>query len=235
MADFNAAVARTLKHEGGYQEIDSDSGNYVCPLSTGSYWVNARNYPYKCRDGSNPALVGTNFGIAAPVLAAYKGRIITKNDMKSLPATDAIEIYKQNFWDKNNLTALKDQAISELAFDTLVNHQRGAFVIQRGINMADVGAVAVNEDNIFGSKTREAINQLFDMGHRKNLNDSIVQSRIEYINQVLADNPQLGNFASGLLSRAKSFFLSKRGMKVSGLMLILGSIFVLFLLGKKNK
>ena len=55
MAEFIPIHNFVIKEEGGYQDMPSDTGNYV--------------------DG---VLVGTNYGISAPVLKSYLGRTPSK-------------------------------------------------------------------------------------------------------------------------------------------------------------
>lgn len=99
MATFEKAQKIVGINEGGYQYDPRDEGNYYAGH-----------------------LIGTNYGISAPTLAGYLGRIPTVDDMKSLSRTAAEEILKINYWLKNNLGDLKNQSVATLIYDGTVNH-----------------------------------------------------------------------------------------------------------------
>lgn len=99
MAEFEKAQALVALSEGGYQNDPRDSGNYY-----------------------NGNLIGTNWGISAPTLASYLGRDPSVSDMKSLSRKTAEQIYRVNYWDKNNLGQIKNQSIANLLYDGVVNH-----------------------------------------------------------------------------------------------------------------
>jgi lysozyme family protein len=63
------------KHEQGYQAMKEDKGNYV--------------------DGK---LIGTKFGISAPVLKRYLGRTPTVQDMKNLKLESALDILENQYY-----------------------------------------------------------------------------------------------------------------------------------------
>lgn len=98
MAVFKDAQQLVGLAEGGYQKDPRDRGNY---------------YQGK--------LIGTNWGISAPVLAEYLRRPPTVEDMKSLKRVTAEEILKINFWLKNNLDKIKNQSVANLLYDGVVN------------------------------------------------------------------------------------------------------------------
>lgn len=98
MAVFKEAQQLVGLAEGGYQNDPRDRGNY---------------YQGK--------LIGTNWGISAPVLATYLERTPTVADMKSLKKATAEEILKINYWLKNNLDKIKNQSVANLLYDGVVN------------------------------------------------------------------------------------------------------------------
>ncbi len=98
MADFNTAVQQTLKFEGGYSNNPADKGNYY-----------------------NGILVGTNYGVSAPVLAQYLGRTPSVDDMKNLTQQEAIAIYKRGYWDPLGADNIQNESVAGLLFDTAVN------------------------------------------------------------------------------------------------------------------
>lgn len=103
MADFDLAQTFVHRAEGGFQADPRDGGNY-----TGG------------RVGQG-ALVGTRYGISAPVLARYLGREITRADMEGLPYGTALQIYRSLYWNPLELDRLSDQALALLLYDGAVN------------------------------------------------------------------------------------------------------------------
>ncbi len=99
MANFVKAQKIVGINEGGYQNEPQDEGNYYMGH-----------------------LIGTNWGISAPTLAGYLGRIPTVNDMKALQKHTAEEILRINYWLKNNLDKLNNQSVATLIYDGAVNH-----------------------------------------------------------------------------------------------------------------
>lgn len=99
MAEFKAAQKIVGLNEGGYQNNPLDEGNY--------YMGN---------------LIGTNWGISAPALGAFLGRVPSKLEMMQLPRSTAEQILQANYWLKNNLEKLQNQSVATLIYDGVVNH-----------------------------------------------------------------------------------------------------------------
>lgn len=114
MAVFKEAQKLVGLAEGGYQADPRDTGNY-----------------YKGQ------LIGTNWGISAPVLAKYLGRTPSVEDMKRLTRATAEEILKINYWLKNNFDKLKNQSIANLLYDGAVNHGSNGmrFLVEKGLRV----------------------------------------------------------------------------------------------------
>lgn len=136
MAEFKKAQVIVGINEGGYQDDPQDSGNY-----------------YKGR------LIGTNWGISAPVLAEYLGRIPTKLEMQNLSKKVAIEILRIRFWSKNHLGSLKNQSVANLIYDGVVNHGIGGMRNLIDIAIKSVGG-KINYYEIFTPKGIRYINSL---------------------------------------------------------------------------
>jgi lysozyme family protein len=104
--NLRRAVAIVFKHEGGYTDNPKDPGNW-----TGGKIGVGR-------------LVGTNMGIAAPTLAAYRRREVTALDMRTLTRAEADRIISGQYW----ITAGCDSAphgCDLSLFDTSVNSGPG--------------------------------------------------------------------------------------------------------------
>lgn len=98
MANFKKAQQIVGLNEGGFQIDPRDQGNYF-----------------------KGNLIGTNWGISAPLLASYLGRIPTREEMKALPKKTAEEILRQVYWMRNKLDQLKNQSVATLIYDGTVN------------------------------------------------------------------------------------------------------------------
>lgn len=117
MADFNKAIPKILKAEGGYTRNPNDLGNYQCE----SGWAKREGDKFVCKSGKFAHLTGTNRGIAAPTLNAWKGRPVTDSEMKHLTEDEAKKIYKAIFWNKIKGDAITEQSKAEVLFDAYVN------------------------------------------------------------------------------------------------------------------
>lgn len=134
MANFLIAINIILAQEGGYQAYESDQANYV--------------------DG---VLIGTNYGISAPVLADYWGRVPTQQEMRNLPVETAKSIYKRKFWDKMRGDQIESQEVANLLFDFYVHYPSyAAKSVQSILNLMGNNLVV---DGIVGKKTIKAINE----------------------------------------------------------------------------
>ena len=109
MADFQKAQVIVGLNEGGYQDDPRDSGNYYMGQ-----------------------IIGTNWGISAPTLASYLGRIPTRLEMQNLSKRTAEDILKRYYWLRNNLDRLTNQSVATLIYDGTVNHGTNAmrFIIE---------------------------------------------------------------------------------------------------------
>lgn len=107
MADFEIAYKTIARNEGGYQCESDDNGNW-----TGGHKGVGH-------------LVGTNWGITAPELAAYLKRTPTVADMKSLDKLTAKKIFKINYWDSIKGDEIPYQDIAVQMLDMAVNGGTG--------------------------------------------------------------------------------------------------------------
>jgi lysozyme family protein len=115
-----------FKSEGGYQNNKNDTGNY-----------------YKGQ------LIGTNFGVSAPILATYLGRTPTVKDMKNLTREDARKIAKINYYDKFMIEKLPVE-LREIVFHSVyLGESRGVKALQE--------LLGVDVDGIVGPKTTAAM------------------------------------------------------------------------------
>src|SRR3990167_6174307 len=122
-ADFNKAQELVKRAEGGYSNDPRDKGNWV--------------------DG---ILVGTNWGISAPVLKVYLGHILTMEETKKLSYSTALEIYKKGYWNAIKGDQINDQKLAEMLYDTSVNQGSGK-AIKYVKDSLDIKTYDVNEIN----------------------------------------------------------------------------------------
>ena len=167
------AIDTILKHEGGFQDDKEDPGNY----------------------NTKGELVGTNFGIAAKTLEEYRGKPVSKVDMRSLTKKEAREIYEAQYAAplEKNLGITKDSPYYDHILDMSVNHGYGNTVpiVQR--------ALGVKVDGKAGPATRKALRDASD------ISGALVDHRKGFYEQIMKSNPEMERYRNGWLSRAESF------------------------------
>jgi len=136
MANFLEAYRNTAKWEGGYTDVPEDNGN----------WTGAKRGVGK--------LIGTNRGITAWELAAYMGKMPTVDDMKNLPESIALEIYKKNYWNKMKGDEIESQEIANSLYDSCVN-----MGLAQAIKLAQ-RAQGLQETGVIDNVTLNALNGL---------------------------------------------------------------------------
>lgn len=144
-ADCQKALATIFGHEGGYQCLKNDSGNW-----TGG----------KVGKGE---LKGTKFGIAA---ASYP-----KVDIQSLTLDQAAKYYERDYWNPLQLGKIKSQWLATMIFDSAVNCGTGtaAILVARTINVLNGKDEDYPADPVLSQKEIDWINdftktRLFESG-----------------------------------------------------------------------
>lgn len=163
MASFSKSQRIVGLNEGGYQNDPRDSGNYYQGI-----------------------LIGTNWGISAPVLASYLGRTPSKSDMVNLPRSTAEKIFKINFWLKNKFDKLKNQSLATLIYDGAVNHGTNGmrFLVERALKTVKRPMSYYEVFTEKGIKHLNGINQrrLFDAVKKARLDKYRSSKQTHYIN-----------------------------------------------------
>ena len=103
VASFEEAQSAVKEVEAGYSDDRGDTGN----------WVEVPGYGKR--------FIGTNHGISAPILQQHLGRIPKREDMEKLSYQTALEIYKKDYWNAQNLSTLCDQSVANVIYDGCVN------------------------------------------------------------------------------------------------------------------
>lgn len=119
--NFDKAVAFTLQSEGGYVDDKRDSGG------------------------------ATNRGITIHTLSNWRGKTVSKDDVKALTEAEAMAIYKANYWTATHCDALP-LPIACIVFDSAVNS--GGFNAIKFLQRA----LGVKDDGKFGKMTLNAVN-----------------------------------------------------------------------------
>lgn len=117
---FERAITHVLKSEGGYVDHPQDPGG------------------------------ATNRGITLATLSIWRGRKVTKAEVKALTEAEAKAIYRKNYWDVVRGDALP-AGLDLAVFDFGVNSgtQRAAKYLQ--------GVVGVRQDGVIGPATLKAV------------------------------------------------------------------------------
>ncbi len=109
---FQACLAEVLKHEGGYVDDPRDPGG------------------------------ATNLGIAMATLAAWRGKPVTKQDVRDLSVAEAGAIYRARYWDQVRGDALPP-GVDLVVFDAAVNSgpARSIQWLQAALGVPQDGAI----------------------------------------------------------------------------------------------
>lgn len=174
---FTTALAIVLAHEGGYQAMPDDPGNW-----TGG----------KIGAGE---LKGTKFGLSA---ATYPGL-----EIASLSEADAAAIYRRDWWDRFGLDRLPSPLAAKL-FDAAVNIgiDEAVRALQRALRaaVASDGSVRIAEDGKLGRETIDAA-----CAHASNtVLPALREALAGHYRLIVAKNPAQARFLNGWLARAYS-------------------------------
>lgn len=144
MADFKIAYDLTMKAEGGYANNKLDSGGETI------YGISRKNFP---------TWSGWDIVDAAKNLPNFPQSLYTNEEL----TRKKLEFYKDNFWNKLNLSNLNNQSIANELFDTAVNMGTGVagLFLQRCLNVSNRGGKDYPDlqlDGNIGMKTILAMN-----------------------------------------------------------------------------
>jgi len=110
--NFAACLAETLRHEGGWADNPKDPGG------------------------------ATMKGITIGTYSQFKGRKVTKDELRAIPDADLQTIYRRNYWDKVRGDELP-AGLDLVAFDGAVNSgpSKGAKWLQTALGVPVDGAI----------------------------------------------------------------------------------------------
>lgn len=175
---FAAAVATVLAHEGGYQAMPDDPGNWT-----------------QGRIGAGD-LKGTKYGISAAQYPAL--------DIAALSADDAAAIYRRDWWDRFGLGRLPPPLAAKL-FDAAVNIgiENAVVALQRALRAAGgagAGKATIAEDGQLGAATIAAAAAIAPDLVLPALREALAG----HYRLIAARNPAEARFLTGWLARAYS-------------------------------
>lgn len=199
---FQLAVEKVLKHEGGFVDHPADRGG------------------------------ATNWGITQKVYEKFKGRAVTLAEMKNMPKSDAIAIYKAEYWDKVGGGQLKFYSIAFVIFDQAINRGVGSAVMQAQ------RIAGVKADGAMGPKTIAAINT---MGETDFMSKYLAAS-LNFYESVVKNRPSQSAFIDGWRNRITSIedyvgqFVGKENgavaLSAGTILMLVGFVFLFVSLAK---
>lgn len=135
-ADIAPALTATFGHEGGYQCLRADSGNWTGGVV------------------GKGELKGTKYGIAA--------NSYPNEDIRNLSLDRAATIYKRDFWGASRCDEWRSQIIANVYFGWAVNQGQGtaARILQRAINYAGWPRPIIPVDGKIGKGTVNRLNEV---------------------------------------------------------------------------
>lgn len=128
MADINKTSSIIVSHEGGYQCMKEDKGNY----------------------NSRGQLVGTKYGISALAYEKHFGKIPTSEDMANLTSDDFVIVLTE-YWNMWKADLIENQSIADILVDWTYNS--GSWGIKKPQE-----ALGLKVDGKVGKNTIMAVN-----------------------------------------------------------------------------
>lgn len=185
MASFAKAIPIILKNEGGFVNNVNDAGG------------------------------ATNMGISLrwlQTLPLSEGDInkdgkIDINDIKTMTAAAATQLYKRNWWDKYGYDKLSDTTIATKIFDYAVNMgaKRAHILVQTAMNKTFNSKLVV--DGVAGTSTFAAVNSIATFEDRQRFIDALSNEAWLFYQNLVASKPSNSVFLKGWKTRA--FSISK--------------------------
>lgn len=146
----------------------------------------------------------TNFGITQKTLAAYRGKPVSLDDVRSLTKGEATRIYIDDYYLKPGVWKLP-QEVQEQVFDMCVNHgQKRAFMILQEALNTHARKQVISVDGKIGPLMINATEMaVADVGNI--INNFIADARITFYERLIRNDPSQEVFRRGWMNRANSF------------------------------
>lgn len=187
-AKFDIAQNGVHNAEGKYTDDRDDSGNW-----TGG----------EVEEGM---LLGTKFGIAAPTLVDYYNKsglgTPSQQDMIDLTYETALEIYKKDYWDAQELSNFKSQSLANVLYDGCVNQGPGATltILKKSLDEINIDSTNVNSWNELHDELIDDVNSL-TIKKTEKLFHTIKKKRWEKYIYIIKDNPRKKKYHNGWKNR----------------------------------
>lgn len=141
----------------------------------------------------------TNYGITRQTLAAWRGRSVTTDEVKCMSRSEAAEIYRAVYYFGPGIDSLP-AALQEHVFDIAVNSgpRTSITLLQRALNRC---GASLKEDGVLGPETRAAAAAYAC----EDINRELVDARLGYYDEIVANDPKQRAFIDGWRKRAKVF------------------------------
>jgi lysozyme family protein len=170
MSNFNEAVQKVLRAEGGYVNHPADRGgptNHGITQKVYNEWMAKKT-------GKNPY-------------------ISTIDEIKNMPVGNAIQIYKENYWDAIQGDKIKKFSIAAMIFDQAVNAGVPAAVrrAQRVVQLPETGKM--------DDQTLRVLNSTSE----KTFIENYYNATVAFYNAIVEKNPSQEVFIKGWLKRAR--------------------------------
>lgn len=120
---------------------------------------------------------------------------IDSKDLKIINKEDVELVIRKIAWDKWKADEIKNQSIAEFLVDWVYNSGNwGIKIPQRKLKL--------NEDGIVGKNTLNSINTY---PYQRDLFQLLKESRIEFVNNIVKNNPSQQKFLKGWLNRINEY------------------------------
>lgn len=148
----------------------------------------------------------TKYGITRISYAEYFKRHyenIGADDIKAISKDLAEKIYYTLYYVRPNINKLPE-LIQPVILDMAVNHGRRGAIKMLQQTLLDDGYIFSQPDGIIGEKTIDAAEKaVTELG--THLIDNLINTRLDYYNNIISNDPSQSAFKNGWFARAESF------------------------------
>lgn len=137
----------------------------------------------------------TNYGITIDTLAAWRGRLVSVDEVRALTENEARDIYRDLYITKPGFLGIENETVREFLVDCAVNHGP-----RRAVKLLQL-AVREYPDGILGPKTRDGANRMTPAP----LYRRIVAARARLYGEIITADPSQAVFAKGWMARLAEF------------------------------
>ncbi len=119
-------------------------------------------------------------------------------DIETLSESQAIEIYKQQYWDKTLIPMIEDKNLRIKFFDASVNvgYVQATKLLQRALNCTGVESIV---DGVFGKKTLANVNKC---KNSFGLQYAFIAFLVNFYDDLVQRDPRQAVFLTGWMNRA---------------------------------